>query len=104
VSDATIELFETLASVLLYCWVFGFGLLLFWFGMYRAGGRPIHRHSGLFRLTPHELDVIFYCGIGLRKLGVLLLFFFLGWRFKWCCDVRDAGTRHVRTVHFRRRK
>ncbi|HUG89194.1 MAG TPA: hypothetical protein VML55_00065 [Planctomycetaceae bacterium] len=26
-SDATIELFEALASVLLYCWLFGMGLL-----------------------------------------------------------------------------
>lgn len=76
-TDATIELLETLADVLLYCWVFGFGLLLFWFGMYRLAGDFIHRlHGGLFGLTPHELDVIFYCGIGLLKLGVLLLFFF----------------------------
>lgn len=76
-SDATIELFDALARMLLYCWVFGFGLLLFWFGMYRLAGGFIHRlHGGLFGLTPHELDVIFYCGMGLFKLGVILLFFF----------------------------
>ena len=34
-TDATIELFETLADVPLYCWVFGCGLLLFWFGKHR---------------------------------------------------------------------
>jgi hypothetical protein len=71
------ELFGTLGSVLLYCWMFGFGLLLFWFGMYRLAGSFIHRlHGSLFGLTPHELDVIFYCGMGLLKLGVIQLFFF----------------------------
>jgi hypothetical protein len=76
-SDSTIELFETLASVLLYCWLFGYALLLLWFGIYRLAGGFVHRlHGGLFGLSKHELDVIFYCGMGLLKLGVILLFFF----------------------------
>jgi hypothetical protein len=76
-TDMTRELLGTLTSVLLYCWLFGFGLLLFWFGMCRLAGGFIHRlHGGMFGLTPHELDVIFYCGMDLLKLGVILLFFF----------------------------
>ena len=75
-SESTIELFNAVSSVLLYCWIFGFGFLLFWFGMYRLAGNFIHRlHGGLFGLTPHELDVIFYCGMGLLKVGVIVLYF-----------------------------
>jgi hypothetical protein len=76
-SDAAVELFETIAQVLLYCWVFGFVFLLFWFGMYRlAGGFVQQLHGGMFGLSAHELDVIFYCGMGLLKLLVILFFFF----------------------------
>ena len=77
-SDSTIELLESTASVLQYCWIFGFALLLLWSGIHRLAGDLIHRWFGgrLFGLSKHELDVIWYCSIGLLKLGVILLFFF----------------------------
>jgi hypothetical protein len=76
-SDANVELFEAIAQVLLYCWIFGFVFLLFWFGMSRLAGRFIQRlHGGMFGLSAHELDVIFYCGMGLLKLLVIQFFFF----------------------------
>jgi hypothetical protein len=63
--------------MLLYCWVFGFVFLLFWFGMSRLARGFIQRlHGGMFGLSAHELDVIFYCGMGLLKLLVILFFFF----------------------------
>ncbi len=76
-SDANVELFEAFTQVLLYCWIFGFLLLLAWFGIFRLTRNFVQRlHGGMFGLTAHELDVIFYCGMGLLKLGVILFFFF----------------------------
>lgn len=75
-SETVGELFDMLATVLLYCWVFSILLLWFWFGVYKWAGGFVHRlHGRMFGLSPHELDVMFYCGMGLFKLGVILLFF-----------------------------
>jgi Family of unknown function (DUF6868) len=69
--------FETLARVLLRCWIFNFLLLLFWVAAFALAGDSIYRiHGRLFGISQHELDVIFYCGIGLLKLCVLVFFFF----------------------------
>lgn len=76
-SDATVELFEAIAQVLLYCWVFGFLFLFLWFGMSWLGRGFVQRlHGGMFGLSEHELDVIFYCGMGLLKIAVIQFFFF----------------------------
>jgi hypothetical protein len=76
-SDTNIELLEAIAAVLFYCWIFGFLLLLAWFGTFRFFRSSVQRlHGGMFGLSDHELDVIFYCGMGLLKLGVILFFFF----------------------------
>lgn len=76
-SDANVELFETTANVLLYCWIFGLLLLLACFGIFKLARSFTQRlHGGIFGLSAHELDVIFYCGMGLLKLGVILFFFF----------------------------
>ena len=76
-SDSTRDFFETLAKVLLRCWVFGFLLLLIWFGVYMAAGEAIYRlHGGMFGLSKHEMDVIFYCSMGLCKLFLILFFYF----------------------------
>jgi hypothetical protein len=75
----TIEFFDTLAKVLLRCWIFGYVFLLVWFGIYMLAGDTIHGfHGGMFGLTKHELDLIFYCGMGLLKLFVIV-FFFIPW-------------------------
>jgi len=71
------ELFTTLAKVLLRCWIFGFLLLLLWFGMFMLAREQVYAMQGaMFELSRHELDVIFYCGMGLIKLAVLLFFLF----------------------------
>ena len=76
-SNTNVELFEAFAKVLLYCWIFGFLLLLAWFGSFWFSRSFVARlHGGMFGLSAHELDVIFYCGMGLLKLGVILFFFF----------------------------
>jgi hypothetical protein len=67
------ELFDTLAKILLRCFVLGYLLLLLWFVVYvLAGDLGIARN--LFGLTPHEVDMINYCGMAVVK-GAVLLFF-----------------------------
>lgn len=65
-----------IAKVLLRCWIFGFVLLFIWLGAIFSLSNTIHRlHGGMFGLAPHELDLMFYGGMGLLKLVVLVLFF-----------------------------
>ncbi len=74
--DSTRDFFDTLAKVLLRCWIIGFALLLFSFVVFLLTGEIIDDiHGRMFGLTPHELDLIIYCGLGLLKLCVLVLFF-----------------------------
>ena len=76
-TDSTREFFDTLGKVLLRCWLFGFLFLLFWFGFYMLAGEFVHQlHGNMFGLSEHEMDVIFYCGMGLFKLCVIVFFFF----------------------------
>jgi Family of unknown function (DUF6868) len=76
-SKETHELFDTVAKILLRCVVFGILLLLLWVAAYLLAGDVIYRINGpLFGLTPHEMNVIHYCGIVLVKCCVLLFFLF----------------------------
>ncbi len=69
---------EVVAKILLRCWLFGFILLFIWLGVSLFMGETIYGlHSTLFGLTKHELQLIFYCGMGLLKILVLLFFFIL---------------------------
>ena len=76
-SDDLNRFFDTAAKVLLRCVVLGFLLLLVWLGAFFLAGDVIYGiHGKLFGLTPHELDLIHYCGIALLKCCVLLFFLF----------------------------
>lgn len=69
------ELFDTLAGVLLRCFVLGYALLLLWAAVYLAAGDVLYVPAArLFGLTPHEVDLIQYCGIAFVKCVVLLFF------------------------------
>jgi hypothetical protein len=71
------EWLEVVAKILLRCWIFGFLLLLFWFGAVMAAGDFVYGvHGSMFDLSRHELQMIHYCGMGLVKLVVGLFFFF----------------------------
>ena len=77
--NQTTEFFDTLAKVLLRCTVFGFVLLMFWFGVIMLAGDLVYSvHGSMFDLGPHELQTIHYCGMGLTKL-VVGCFFFIPW-------------------------
>jgi hypothetical protein len=73
------EFLESLARVLLRCWVLGFVLLFISLGAMMLAADFSYRLQGnLFGVTKHELELIFYCGLGLLKL-LVLVFFFIPW-------------------------
>ena len=75
-SDSTRELLETTKDVLLRCWMFGFVLLVISLGATLLTGNLIHDlHGSMFGLTKHELDLVFYCLMGILKLIVIACFF-----------------------------
>ena len=79
VSDQITEWLDVVAKILLRCWIFGFLLLMFWFGAVMLAGDFVYAvHGGMFDLGLHELTVIHYCGMMLTKL-VVGLFFFIPW-------------------------
>ncbi len=75
-SDSTRECFGTLNKVLLRSWIIGIVIMLVSTIILLASGDLIDViHGRIFGLTPHELDLIIYCGLGVMKLLVLVLFF-----------------------------
>jgi hypothetical protein len=78
-TQSSAEFFRALAKMLLRCWILGFIVLLIWVGALLLTGDLIHRlHGGMFGLSKHELELIFYGGMGLLKL-LVLVFFFIPW-------------------------
>jgi len=76
---STRDVLDTLAKVLLRCWILGFVLLFISLGAILLMDETIHNlHGSMFGLSAHELDVIFYCWMGLLKI-VVLTFFFIPW-------------------------
>lgn len=76
-SDQITEWLDAIAKILLRCWIFGFLLLTLWAGFFVfAGGVVYDLHGSMFRLSPHELSLIHYCGMAFVKLCVILFFFF----------------------------
>ena len=72
----TDDLLDAVAAVLLRCWIFGFIVLLFWFAAVTLAGDLVFSvHGNMFDLTRAQLNTIHYCGMGLTKLFVSLLFF-----------------------------
>jgi len=66
-------LFDTLAKILLRCFVLGYSLLLVWFFVYTLLG-DFTIGGNLFGLTPHDADIINYCGMAVVKCAVVLFF------------------------------
>ena len=72
--ESTRDFFDTLAKVLVRCWIFGFVLLLLWLAALLTG--IIHKLQGpMMGLSHNELDVIHYSWMAFLKLLVLVLFF-----------------------------
>jgi hypothetical protein len=78
-STSNREFFDTLAKVLLRCWLFGFALLLLWAGVCVFGRGFLYDLNGrIFGLSEHELDLISYSGIVFTKV-IVLVFGFIPW-------------------------
>jgi hypothetical protein len=76
-TDSTRDFFDTLAKVLLRCWIISFALGLFPFVVFTLTGEIIDEiHGKMFGLSAHELDLIIYCGLGLFKLFVFIFYLF----------------------------
>lgn len=83
-TDSTRDFFDTLAKVLIRCWFLGTLLLLFSFVVFMMTGNIIDDlHGRWFDLTPHELDLIIYCGLGFHKLCVNVFFLFPWLAIRW---------------------
>ncbi len=83
-TDSTRDFFDTLAKVLIRCWFVGTALLLISFVIFMLTGEIIDEiHGRWFGLTPHELDVIIYCILGLHKMFVNLFFLFPWIAIRW---------------------
>ncbi len=75
--DTTRDFFDTLAKVLLRCWIISFALGLFSFVVFMLTGEIIDKIQGkMFGLSAHELDLIIYCGLGFFKLFVFVFYLF----------------------------
>ncbi len=75
-SESSKELFATAENVLLRCWILGFVVLFLWLAaILLMGEMLLDVHGSMFGLSKHELDVIFYCGMGLWKLAIIACFF-----------------------------
>lgn len=64
---------EIVRSVLLWCSVINYGLLLVWVLLITLAHDGLYRLTGkLFRVSVEQFDAIHYAGIALYKLGILL--------------------------------
>lgn len=91
-TDSTRNFLDILARVLIRCWFLGTLLLLFSFAVFMLAGTIIDDlHGRWFGVTPHELDLIIYCGLGLQKL-VVNSFFLLPWlAIRWVLSKEKAS-------------
>ena len=64
---------ETVRSVLLWCGIINYGILIFWALLFLFARGPLHRISRWYGLSSEHFDLIQFCGISLYKLGI---FFF----------------------------
>jgi hypothetical protein len=64
-----------LASVLIRCFWYCFGLLLLWFWFFiTAGDWAYNLHNNIFSITRHDFDMINYCGLAVVKVVAIVGF------------------------------
>jgi hypothetical protein len=77
--DSYTDFLDTLAKVLLWCWILGTVLLFIQVGVSLLLVDVIHRfHGPMFGLSSHELDVIIYSVI-VSFRAFVIVFFFTPW-------------------------
>lgn len=64
---------EILRSVLGWCAVINYGVLLLWFLFFMFAHDWMHRfYSRWFRLPVEQFDIIHYAAMGIYKIGIIL--------------------------------
>ena len=68
-------LLETVAQVLIRCFLAGVILLLVWFGAFEVFGRSMYTlHSMMFGITRTQFELINYSAMAATKISIILLF------------------------------
>lgn len=66
--------FENLGKALLRCAVINYGILILWFLLFILAHDWIYLlHGRWFRLSIEQFDMLHYAGMGIYKIGILLL-------------------------------
>lgn len=64
---------DTARDFLLWCAIINYGVLLWWFFVFRIAHEWIYRlHGRWFRMSVEQFDAIHYGGMAVYKIGVLL--------------------------------
>ena len=64
---------ETLRSLLLWCTVLDYGILLAWFLVFMMARDGLQRlHGRWFRVSGEPFDALHYAGMTVLKIGILL--------------------------------
>jgi hypothetical protein len=77
------EVLETLSQVLIRCAGLGLIILFVWFGAYLGARDFLFRQGEWFGLSPHEVSLVAYAGMGLVKLLILVFFLFPYVAIRW---------------------
>jgi len=65
---------EAIRTFLLWCTVIDYGILLVWFLVFVFAHDWIHPlHRRWFRLSSEQFDALHYVGMGIFKIGIILL-------------------------------
>jgi hypothetical protein len=73
--DEQNDFLNRLAGALIRCFFLAYVLLLIWFFFYWLTGDFGYRITSLwFRVSPHEYDLMSYCGIAFVKICTILFF------------------------------
>ena len=76
-SDEQRSFLQTVADVLLRCFIFSFSVMMFWFVMVMIMGDLAYRiHSALFDIARHDFDMMNYYGMAILKMLSFTLFLF----------------------------
>ena len=83
---------DVFADILIRCFFGGMGLLMVWFAAYVAAGDGIYRmHARWFQIPRQTFDAIYYAGMAVTKIAIIL-FFLLPWiAIKLVSQKRDTS-------------
>jgi hypothetical protein len=65
---------NAIKDFLLFCVILNYVILFIWAGVFIFAHDGLYRmHSRWFRLTAETFDAVHYAGLGIYKIGILLL-------------------------------